>query len=211
ELVAGGGHAALFARADHAAADGVHLAAAAVPQVGVNAGQAVGGVVAHRFDLGHLLVIVKFHAQAGGGVHGLPDQGAAQLPGVLVGRNVAQGHLQGAGQRAGGNVGEQLVPDHLLHAVGNVGLQAAGGEGVGKLLQPAGAARHAAHVGHAAAAVPGHTQARHAGVVLGGADDDVVLRDEFAPHVLMAAAVLQRHQVGVGSDDALVGAQAVLP
>ena len=59
-------------------------------------------------------------------------------------------------------------------------------------------------------AVPGHTQARHAGVVLGGADDDVVLRDEFAQHVLMAAAVLQRHQVGVGTDDALVVVQGAL-
>ena len=91
-----------------------------------------------------------------------------ELPGVLVGRDVAQGHLQGTGQGTGGNVGEQLVPDHLLDAIGNVSLEAALSEGISKLLQPGSFADNAAHVGHAAAAVLGNAQTGYAGVVLGG-------------------------------------------
>ena len=56
----------------------------------------------------------------------------------------------------------------------------------------------------------GDAQAGHAGIVLGGADDDVVLGHKLAQHILMAAAVLQGHQVGVGADDALVGVQGAL-
>ena len=126
---------------------------------------------------------------------------------MLVGRDVAQGHLQGTGQGTGGNVGEQLVPDHLLDAVGNVSLEAALSEGISKLLQPGSFADNAAHVGHAAAAVLGNAQTGYAGVVLGGTDDDMILRDELAQQILMAAAVLQGHDVGVGSDDALVVVQ----
>ena len=129
---------------------------------------------------------------------------------MLVGGDVAQGHLQSTGQRTGGNVGEQLVPDHRLDAVGNIRVKAAGGEGIGKLLQTVSTADNAAHMGHAAAAVLGDAQTGHAGVVLRGADDDMLLRNELAQQIFVAAAVLQGHQVGIGADDALIVVQGAL-
>ena len=40
--------------------------------------------------------------------------------------------------------------------------------------------------------------------MLGRTDDDVLLRYELTEHILVAAAVLQRHEIGLRADDALV-------
>ena len=69
ELMARGSNARLLAGADNTAADGIDLAATAVAQVSVDAGQAVGRLIADFLDLGALFVIVEVDAQACGSIH----------------------------------------------------------------------------------------------------------------------------------------------
>ena len=57
---------------------------------------------------------------------------------------------------------------------------------------------------HAAAAVANLAQADNRAVVLRRADDDMRVIRKALEHILVAAAVLQRHQIRVGADERAV-------
>ena len=129
---------------------------------------------------------------------------------MLICGNEAQRNLQRTRQRTGRDIGKHLVPDHLLHAIGYIRIETARRERIRELLKPLDIAGHAAHVGHTAATMLRHTEAGDACVMLCRTDDDVLLRYELPEHILVAAAVLQGHKIGLRTDDATVVMQRAL-
>ena len=129
---------------------------------------------------------------------------------MLVLGDGAVGDVQQGGNGVDGDVGEELVPDEL-HDVGlDVHLKAAGPQGLGHLLGALVAALDGAHVGGAHAGVAGVAGAQVRGTVGGGAAADLLLGDHLGDLVVVADAVLQGENDGVGADHGLALLQGAL-
>lgn len=124
--MAGSRNPGLLTGSHNTAGDGVDLGFASVLKVDIDAGKAIRCVFADSLYLKDLLLFVKVHAKGSGDIDRLTDELTAEGPGIRVFHDVSQRHLQGAGQGTCGDVREHLVPDHLLHPVGDIGSKTAG-------------------------------------------------------------------------------------
>ena len=205
ELVGRNLDAALPGRTDDGAADGIHLRLPALGQVRANRGDAVRHPFGGRPDLLQQVRLIRLKAQGVRDRDRFMQKLAGQREGVGILGDEAHPAIQDRRDRAEGDVDKQLVPDQLLDVLVELRPEAAP---VQRVLQPrqhpAGVRRQHAQIGSARAAVAdvGHSEDR--ALVLGGADDDVVLIDEFPEDILVPRAVLQRQQVGVLPDQAAV-------